>query len=47
MNLISLTDAGKDSLPWTAFWRSDVPYFALRLKKTKTQLYKYNIATFK
>lgn len=36
MNLISLTDADKDSLPWRAFFRSDIPYFALRLEKTHT-----------
>lgn len=31
MNLISLTAAWKDALPWSAFCISDVPYFALRL----------------
>lgn len=31
MNLISLTAAWKDALPWSAFCNSEVPYFALRL----------------
>lgn len=31
MNLISLSAAWNESLPWSAFFRSEVPYFALRL----------------
>lgn len=31
MNLISLTAASTDVLPWSAFCNSDVPYLALRL----------------
>lgn len=33
MKLISLIAAWHDSLPWSAFFMSQVPYFALRLGK--------------
>lgn len=36
INLISLTAARNESLPWSALFRSDMPYFALRLGKKYT-----------
>lgn len=49
MNLISLTAAWNESLPWRAFCSSEVPYFALRLKKSTafffcTSAYEFNRA---
>lgn len=37
MNLISLSAAWNESLPWSAFFRSEVPYFALRLGQNTPQ----------
>ena len=39
MNLISLTAAWNDLLPWRALCSSDKPYFALRLGKSNTLKY--------